>query len=86
MRIYSKKKKDAYAQANQKHQKLNPLNPGNWMKGEISSRWNDHREEEYGKDGMIVIAVSTRDQVPTTRASKVKQELYTLALEQRLLH
>ena len=56
------------------------------MKGEISSRWNDHREEEYGKDGMIVIAVSTRDQVPTTRASKVKQELYTLALEQRLLH
>ena len=35
---------------------------------------------------MIVIAVITRDQVPEGAASKVKQELYTLALEQRLLH
>ena len=35
---------------------------------------------------MIVIAVITRDQVPEGAASKVKQKLYTLALEQRLLH
>ena len=75
-----------FVQANQKYPKLNPLNPGSWRKGGISSRWNDHRKEEYGRDGMIVIAVITRDQVPTTAASKVKQELYTLALEQRLLH
>ena len=73
-------------QANQKYAKLNPLIPGNWRKEGISSRWNDHRKEEYGKNGMIVIAVITRDQVPEGAASKVKQELYTLALEQRLLH
>ena len=33
---------------------------------------------------MIVIAVINRDQLPV--GSKVIQELYTLALEQRLLH
>ena len=75
-----------FVQANQKYPKLYPLNPGSWRKEGISSRWKDHRKEEYGKDGMIVIAVIARDQVPTTVASKVKQELYTLALEQRLLH
>ena len=72
MRIYSKifrfkqKKKRSqhfktFVQANQKYQKLNPLNPSNWRKEGISSRWNDHRKEEYGKDGMIVIAVITSD-------------------------
>ena len=75
-----------FVQANQKYTKLNQLKPDSWRKGGISSRWNDHRKEEYGRDGMIVIAVITRDQVPEGAASKVKQELYTLALEQRLLH
>ena len=75
-----------FVQANQKYTKLNPLIPDSWRKGGISSRWNDHRKEEYGKDGMIIIAVITRDEVPEGAAPKVKQELYTLALEQRLLH
>ena len=73
--------------------KMNPLNPNTWKKGGISSRWGDHKKEDYGKDGMIVIAVITRDQVPlreTDDPSKpepaVHQEDYTLALEQRLMH
>ena len=75
-----------YVQCNKKYKGVNPKNPLTWKKDGISSRWNDHRKEEYGRDGMIVIAVITRDQVPITAAPKVKQELYTLALEQRLLH
>ena len=58
-----------YVQANQKYAKLNPLKPDSWRKGGISSRWNDHRKEEYGRDGMIVIAVITRDQAGTRRSS-----------------
>ena len=76
-----------------KRGKINPLNPHTWRKKGISSRWGDHKEEEYGRDGMIVIAVITRDQVPlreTDDPSKpepaVHQEDYTLALEQRLMH
>ena len=41
----------------------------------------------YGKDGMIVIAVLTEAQVLKHRSTPVvSTELYTLALEQRLLH
>ena len=73
--------------------KINPINPSTWRKKGISSRWGDHKKEEHGRDGMIVIAVITRDQVPlrkTDDPSKpepaVHQEDYTLALEQRLMH
>lgn len=77
-----------------KKRKINPMNPTTWRKGGISSRWGDHRKEDYGKDGMVVIAVITRDQVPhreidDERIKKTEpvasQELHTLALEQRLL-
>ena len=67
--------------------KINPLNPHTWRKGGISSRWRDHKEEDYGRDGMIVIAVITKDQVPLRETEPaVHQEDYTLALEQRLMH
>ena len=67
--------------------KMNPLNPNTWTKKGISSRWGDHKEEDYGRDGMIVIAVITRDQVPLRETEPaVNQEDYTLALEQRLMH
>ena len=69
--------------------KLDKFNPKTWRKEEISSRWSDHKANDYGKDGMIVIAVITKEQVPQTKEGKpavVDQEQYTLALEQRLLH
>ena len=76
-----------FVRGNKKYKRrVNPLNPLTWRKQGISSRWGEHKEKEYGEDGMIVIAIITRDQVPGGAASKVKQELYTLALEQRLLH
>ena len=76
-----------YVRWNKKYKRnVAPLDPLTWNKTGISKRWGKHKENIYGKGGMIVIAVITRDQVPTTAASKVNQELYTLALEQRLLH
>ena len=76
-----------------KIKKLDEFNPKTWRKEGISSRWSDHRANDYGKDGMIVIAVITRTQVPRKRerntenvTTKLNSELYTLALEQRLLH
>ncbi len=72
---------------------LDESDPKTWRKQGISSRWSDHRTNDYGKDGMIVIAVITRTQVPRKRErntekveTKLNSELYTLALEQRLLH
>ena len=78
-----------FVQKKAKTKILNPLNPNTWRKEGISSRWSDHKANDYGKDGMIVIAVITKEQVPPTKEGKpavVHQELYTLALEQRLLH
>ncbi len=68
--------------------RLDKFNPNTWIKEGISSRWGDHKTNDYGKDGMIVITVITRTQIPLTEKAKpvVHQELYTLGLEQRLLH
>ena len=65
-----------------------PTDPKSWTKTGISSRWGDHKKEDYGKDGMVVIAVITKDQVPLHQNGDrvIGQEHYTLALEQRLLH
>ncbi len=70
------------------HRTLNPTEPKTWKRKGISSRWGDHKKEEYGKDGMVVIAVITKDEVPLHQNGDrvIGQEHYTLALEQRLLH
>lgn len=64
--------------------RFNPRDPESWKKEGISSKWGIHREEEYGRDGMIVVAVITGEQVPI--GVDIDHEQYTLALEQRLLH
>ncbi len=75
-----------------KHSSMDPLNPWTWIKEGIKGRWQNHKKTDYGKDGMIVIAVITRDQVPLARDpthrqhTVVHQEDYAFALEQRLLH
>ena len=77
-----------YVQKAKRSKTVDPVNPTSWRKAGISSRWGDHRKEDYGKDGMIVIAIITKDEVPRQEdgGRVVNQELYTLALEQKLLH
>ena len=50
-----------YTHATTKAFFLDPLNVENFTKEGISNRWRAHRETEYGKDGMVVVAIITND-------------------------
>lgn len=52
----------------------------------IYSRWLKHKCEEYGRDGMVVLTVITKDCIPENAEPGLGLEDYTLALEQALLH
>ena len=57
-----------------------------WRKDGISSRWGTHRNEYYGKSGMVVLTVITRDRVPKGAIKAFKnQQQYASALEQQLI-
>ena len=65
---------------------IDPKNPWTYKKGGIGSRWREHRNNDYGRDGMIVLAVIPREAVPPNAKPGLHQEDYTFALEQALLH
>ncbi len=57
-----------------------------WKKGGISSRWHYHKSQDYGKSGMVVQAVVTKEVVPPRSTPAFRhQEMYALALEQQLI-
>ena len=57
-----------------------------WRKDGIRSRWGTHRNGYYGKSGMVVLTVITRDRVPKGAIKAFKhQQQYALALEQQLI-
>ena len=64
---------------------FNHMDPITWKKNGISSRWATHKKEDYGRDGMVVLATVPKAAMPK-HVKSVHQELYALALEQRLLH
>ena len=53
------------------------------MKG-ISDRWREHHRRDYGRDGLVVLCVTTRETVP--ERARMSQEDLALAMEQKLLH
>ena len=63
--------------------RFDPLNHNTWKKEGISERWSDHKKQDYGRDGMVVLCAITRDTVPER---DVHQEDFTLAMEQHLIH
>ena len=65
--------------------KFDPLNSNTWKKKGISSRWQDHKKHNYGRDGLVVLGAITRETMPE-RCSQVHQEHFALAMEQKLLH
>ena len=65
---------------------IDPKNPWTYKKGGIGSRWREHRNNDYGRDGMIVLVVIPREAVPSNAKPGLHQEDYTFALEQALLH
>ena len=69
-----------------KGRKFNKQEPTTWRKVGISSRWGIHRNKEYGKSGMVVLTVITRDRVPKGAVKAFNnQQHYALALEQQLI-
>lgn len=69
-----------------KNRKFDAMKPLTWKKGGISSRWHCHKKESYGKNGMVVLTVVTKDDVPQETITAFKhQEMYALALEQNLI-
>ena len=61
------------------------MDSNTWRKNGISSRWTTHKKEDYGRDGMVVLATVPKAAIPK-HIKSVHQEQYTLALEQKLLH
>ena len=58
------------------------------LDGGINGRWNDHKREDYGRDGLVVLTVVTREAIhPDIRRNKpfFHQQDYALALESRLI-
>ena len=69
-----------------KNRKFDAMKPLTWKKGGISSRWHCHKKESYGKNGMVVLTVVTKGDVPQKTITAFKhQEMYALALEQNLI-
>ena len=62
--------------------RLDPLNHNTWKKEGISGRWGDHKKQDYGRDGMVVLCAITRDTVP---GREMHQEDFTLDMEQYLI-
>ncbi len=40
------------------------MRQNSWKKGGISSRWHHHKSQDYGKSGMVVQTVVTKEAVP----------------------
>lgn len=61
--------------------------PSTWKKEGISDRWINHSQQSYGEDGMVVLAMVTKDNLTREqKENKVHQEDFAIALEQQLLH
>ena len=73
-------------------QPFNRLDPETWIKNGIKARWEDHtslekknkRNADHAKDGLVVLCVFTRDDLPA--GSRRSQEFLAIAMEQRLIH
>ena len=65
------------------------MNRATWnLAGGINGRWRSHRDTEYGRDGLVVLTVITKQAIhPDVCRNKPKfhQEDYALALEGRLI-
>ena len=68
------------------HNDIDPKNPNTWKKKGIKDRWDAHSQNDYGRDGLVVVAVVTRSELPPTTVPRMRQQDYTIALEQQLLH
>ena len=75
-----------YVRKSKKSKVFDTMNPNTWRKEGIRSRWCHHKHQDYGRNGMVVLTVVTKDDVPQQSIPVFKhQEMYALALEQQLI-
>ena len=75
-----------YVRKNKRNKVFDAMDPNTWRKEGIRSRWFHHKHEDYGRNGMVVLTVVTKDDVPQQSIKAFKhQEMYALALEQQLI-
>ena len=78
--------KQRIRQEGQGYQIFNPLDPYSWNIHGISCRWGAHRNEGYGRDGLVVLGAITKETMPESCRDQVHHEDFALAMEQKLLH
>ena len=68
---------------------FNPEDPRTWnLDNGINGRFRDHKKRGYGKNGLIVVAVVTKDAIPEDCRKNeyiTHHEEYALTLEKRLI-
>ena len=75
-----------YVRKNKNSKVFDTMNPNTWRKEGIRSRWCHHKQEDYGRNGMVVLTVVTKDDVPQQSIPAFKHhDMYALALEQQLI-
>ena len=87
--IYIGKTYVARLKISKRQKRFQPFDPNDystWKKVGIGSRWHDHKSQDYGRDGLVVLGAVTRKTMPKRIRRRVHQEDFALALEQRLLH
>lgn len=67
-----------------KDREFNPADPMTWRVIGVSDRYSQHKQCDYGRSGMIVLGVITKDNLP--KNCQVNHEKLALAYEQMLLH
>ncbi len=65
---------------------FNNMNPHTWKMKGITSRFNYHSKQSYGKDGMVVLGAVNMSHVPAICEETERQEDYALALEQATIN
>ena len=68
---------------------IDPKNPHTWrLDNGINGRYQDHRGQPYGQNGLLVVAVITSKSIPENCKAAgyiIHQEEYALVLEKRLI-
>ena len=69
-----------------KNRDFDHMDPATWkFDGGINGRWKAHKDRGYGRDGLIVLTVVTREAIHPRSHRKVLHEDYALVLERMLI-
>lgn len=65
---------------------ISHMNPKTVKTSTISNEWKKGVQDSYGKDGLVVFAIITKDVLPNDWPSTINKQEYALVSNQMLLH